>query len=194
MITSNKLEIIGLAGTNGSGKDTVGEMLAEKHGYLFVSVSDLLRVELKRRGLPIERENLRTLSAGWRRESGLGVLVIKAVEFYEQQKANYKGIVMASLRNPGEADEIHKLGGTLVWVDADPKVRYNRVFSRQRTAEDRKTFEQFIAEEQAEMQHNGDEATLNMSAVKEKADITLLNDGNDISAFKKYAEKVLNLT
>jgi len=36
------LKIIGLAGTNGSGKDTVGHILADKHGYLFVSVVELL--------------------------------------------------------------------------------------------------------------------------------------------------------
>ncbi len=187
------MEIIGLGGSNGSGKDTVGEMLAERHGYLFVSVSDLLRDELKRRGLPIEREHLRNLSAEWRRESGLGVLVKKAIELYEQQKGRYRGIVMASLRNPGEADEIHAHGGTLIWVDADPKVRYDRVFSRQRTAEDSKTFEQFLAEEQAEMQYSGDEATLNMSAVKERADITIFNNGTDIEAFKDQAETTLGL-
>lgn len=191
MTTLNSMEIIGLGGSNGSGKDTVGEMLAERHGYLFVSVSDLLRDELKRRGQAIERENLRALSAEWRRESGLGVLVKKAVELYEQQKDRHQGVVMASLRNPGEADEIHALGGTLIWVDADPKIRYDRIFSRQRTAEDSKTFEQFLAEEEAEMQHSGDEATLNMSAVKEKADITLLNSGNDIEAFKDQAEAAL---
>lgn len=190
---SMTMEVIGLGGSNGSGKDTVGEMLAERHGYLFVSVSDLLRDELKRRGLPIEREHLRALSAEWRRESGLGVLVKKAVELYEQQKGTYKGVVMASLRNPGEADEIHKYGGTLIWVDGDPKVRYERIFSRQRTAEDNKTFEQFLAEEEAEMQHSGDEATLNMSGVKAKADITILNNGDDIEAFKNQAEAILNL-
>ena len=61
-------KIIGLSGTNGSGKDTVGEMLAAQHGYLFVSVSDLLREEARRRNLPVTREVLRTISAEWRRE------------------------------------------------------------------------------------------------------------------------------
>ncbi|MEJ0072722.1 MAG: AAA family ATPase [Candidatus Saccharibacteria bacterium] len=63
------MKLIGLSGTNGSGKDTVGSMIAEKYNYLFISVSDLLRAELRRRGLLIIRENTRELSAEWRREA-----------------------------------------------------------------------------------------------------------------------------
>lgn len=188
------MKIIGLSGTNGAGKDSVGEMLAERHGYLFISVTELLREEARKRDWPIEREQLRTISAQWRREHGPGVLVIKAVEAYAAQKHKYKGVAMSSLRNPGEADELHALGGTMVWVDADPKVRYSRIYSRQRTAEDNKTFEEFMGEEQAEMHQSGDKATLNLTAVKEKCDIFIQNDGNDINAFKDAAEKALGFT
>ena len=52
-------------------------MLAHHHNYMFISVTDLLRNEARRRGLPVVRENLRTISAEWRRELGLGVLVDK---------------------------------------------------------------------------------------------------------------------
>lgn len=179
------MNLIGLAGTNGSGKDTVGDVLSEQKNFLFVSVSDLLRDEAKKRKMPIEREVLRDISAQWRRESGLGVLVEKAVQEYNKFEGKYTGLVVASLRNPGEADTVHDLGGKVVWVDANPKVRYDRLASRQRSSEDNKTFDEFIAEEQAEMSHQGDKATLNSSGVKEKADVFLENDGNDIAAFKK---------
>lgn len=185
--------IIGIGGTNGSGKDTVAHMLAERHRFLFVSGSDLLREEARRRNLPVERDVLRTISAEWRRQHGLGVLVDKAMEAFGASAGKYKGLVLVSLRNPGEADRVHELGGQVVWVDADPKVRYQRIFSRQRTAEDNKTFEQFIQEEQAEMQPSGDEATLNMIGVKAKADIFIENNGNDMEAFKDQAEKALGL-
>jgi len=188
------MKIIGVSGTNGSGKDTVGQMLAERHNYLFVSMTDMLRDEAKKRGQPIEREALRTISAEWRRESGLGVLIDKSVDFFDAQNNKYDGLVVASLRNPGEVDRVHELGGQVVWVDAAPKVRYDRIFSRQRTEEDNKTFDQFLAEEQAEMSHSGDEATLNMSGVKERADIFIENNGSDIDAFKSDIEKTLGLT
>src|ERR1017187_2536552 len=104
-----QLQIIGLAGTNGSGKDTVGYLLSEYHNYLFVSVTDLLRDELKKRDEPITRENLRSVSAQWRREQGLGVLIDMAVARYEAVKDQYSGVVIGSLRNPGEADRVHAL-------------------------------------------------------------------------------------
>jgi cytidylate kinase len=194
-----KLQIIGLAGTNGSGKDTVGHILSDKHGYLFVSVTKLLRAEAIRRGQPVEREVLRTISAEWRREFGLGVLVDKAVAEYEPVKDKHKGLVMASLRNPGEADRVHDLGGTIIWVDADPRARYDRIQAnargRGRAEEDTKTFEQFQAEETVEMNKpaNGDAANLNMAAVKPLCDVFINNDDTDITAFQATVEKTLGL-
>ena len=192
----NKLQVIGLAGTNGSGKDTVGHMLAEHHNYLFISVTELLRGEAKRRDLPVERGVLRSISAEWRRELGLGVLIDKAVAEYDTVRDQYAGVVIGSLRNPGEADRIHQLGGTVVWIDADPRVRYDRVqvnmVARGRAAEDDKTFEQFMAEEAAEMQTSGDSATLDMGAVKALSDIFPSNS-TGIEAFRVEIEQSLGI-
>lgn len=185
------MKIIGISGTNGSGKDTVGQLLAEQHGWLFVSVTDILRDELKRRGLPVEREHMRELSAEWRRQYGYAVLIDKAFEIYESHEGEFKGLVISSLRNPSEADEVHKLGGKVVWVDANPQVRYERITSRVRGDEDRKSYEEFLAEEEAEMHHSGDDATLNMAGVKAKADIFLENNGSDMAVFKKNVEEAL---
>ena len=195
----NKLQVIGLSGTNGSGKDTVGHILAEKHGYLFISVTELLRNEAKRRDLPVERENLRMISAEWRRELGLGVLVDKALAEYEKDADKYSGVVMASLRNPGEADRLHEFGGTMVWVDADPRVRYDRIQAnaahRDRAEEDNKTFEQFLAEEEAEMHKpaDGDAASLDGAAVKDRCDVFITNNGNDMAQFDNAIKAQLKL-
>ena len=194
-----KLQIIGLAGTNGSGKDTVGQILADKHGYLFVSVSDFLRREARKRNLPVTREVLRTISAEWRREFGLGVLVDKAVEQFRASSGKYTGLVVSPMRNAGEAQHLTDLGGTLIWVDADPKVRYDRIqanaASRGRIGEDNKTFEQFLAEEATEMTQAAgtDAAVLNMSAVKDHCDFFVNNDGTDLSVLQTDLARVLGL-
>lgn len=184
------MKLIGIGGTNGSGKDTVSKFLAD-HNYLFVSVSDLLRDEAKRRGLALEREILRSISAEWRREFGLGVLVDRAVELYKKQTDKYDGVVATPMRNVGEAKRIHELGGRLIWVDADPKIRYDRIRQRNRSAEDDKSYEQFLLEEQEEMHQTGDEATLDSAGVKEISDIFIENNFNDIESFEREISQKL---
>jgi dephospho-CoA kinase len=191
------VKIIGLAGTNGAGKDTVGHILADKHGYLFLSVTDLLRAELERQEIPVTRENMRALGNRWRRERGPSVLVDEAVVSYEAVKDRHEGLAIASLRNPGEADRVHELGGTVLWVDADQRLRYERIqtnaASRERKGEDLKTFEQFQAEEATEMNKpaGGDEATLDMSAVKTRADVVLVNDKDGLETLPDDLNKLL---
>ncbi len=181
--------LLGISGTNGSGKDSVAEILVKQHGYLFIGVTELLRDEARTRGLSTERINLRTISAEWRREYGLGVLIDKAVAIYIKKGGDekYSGLVISSLRNPGEVDKIHELNGRVVWIDADPKVRYSRITKRGRD-DDKKTFEQFLEENKVEMTNSGDEATLSMSEVKAKADTTLNNNGKSITELERLVD------
>jgi hypothetical protein len=126
----------------------------------------------------------------------MGVIVQKAYETWQQQASTYNGVVVGSLRHPGEADVLHELGGTMIWLDADPKVRYERISKAVRAgrgSEDNISFEEFLAQEEREMHPVGDAATLNMSAVKERCDIFLDNGGEDIAAFQMNVEKLLNL-
>jgi dephospho-CoA kinase len=191
----SKVLIIGLSGTNGSGKDTVGEILQDNYSFCFISVTDLLRQEAQKRHLSVDRHVLREISAEWRRLDGLGVLVDRAYEDFKSKQQDYKGLVISSLRNPGEADRIHQLNGLVIWIDADPKVRYRRVQDnknlRNRFEEDNKSFEQFLADEASEMHSSGDNATLNMAAVKKLADIKINNNFDTITAFSEYLDNKL---
>jgi dephospho-CoA kinase len=188
--------IIGISGTNGSGKDTVGQILVEQFNYVFISVTDLLRQEARRRNLPADRNTLRTISAEWRRQSGLGVLVDKATEVFSQQTSLGK-LALASLRNHGEVDRVHELGGIVLWLDAQPRLRYDRIqanaATRDRAAEDQRTFDQFLADEQVEMQASGDAATLDMLQVKAQADIVIINDFSNIPALAQEVGRKLSL-
>jgi dephospho-CoA kinase len=190
-------KIIGLTGTNGSGKDTVGHVLALKHNYLFISVTDILREEVKRRGLTVTRENLRTVSAEWRRKYGLAVLIDMAYDQYQHLAEKYSGLAISSLRNPGEAERVHALGGLVVWVDASARARYDRIqknlAARGRSSEDAKTFEEFEIEEEMEMRTppGGDDASLNMLGVKQKSDLILNNDGTNLQEFEDFIEQQL---
>lgn len=180
------MRLIGLSGTNGSGKDTVGHILADEYNFLFVSMTDMLREEARARNVDTTREILRTISAEWRRESGLGVLVDKSIAYYEKMGGDqkYAGLVIASLRNPGENDRVHELGGEVIWIDADPQVRFERLKSRMR-ADDPMTYEEFLINDESEMHRTGDEATLSMSEVKLKSDKIFINEQNDLAALER---------
>ena len=186
------MKLIGVSGTNGSGKDSLGDLLRDQHGYMFISVTELLRIEARKRGLETERAVLSSISAEWRREKGLGVLVDQAVEMYQAEggDSKYSGLVVSSLRNPGEVDSVHERGGVVVWTEADPKIRYERIHERGRSDDD-KTYEQFLAEEAAEMDQGGDEATLHMAAVKQKADRVLLNEGSTFDELEGVIQRDL---
>lgn len=193
-MTDRGVHIIGIGGTNGAGKDAVAELLVAKHDYLFASATEMFVVELQKRGWPIDRKHKAELSAEWRREFGMSVVVDRALGMLNAAPAGkYKGLVVASLRHPAEAERVRELGGTMLWVDADPKVRYRRIRSanRGRGAEDDKTYEEFLADEQREMTPVGDAATLNMAAVKALCDITLMNNFSDLSRLAAEIDNLL---
>lgn len=201
MVPMQAYRLVGLSGTNGAGKDSVGLLLAQKHRFLFISVTEILRDEVRRRGLPVERQHLREVSAEWRRKFGYAVLVDRAIEQYEAVQSKYDGLVLASLRNPFEADRVHELGGTIVWVDADPEIRYERVranaATRNRGGEDDVTFEQFLAQQEAEMHPpatGADEASLDMASVKERCDLALTNNSSDLTTLDSEVAKLLKLS
>src|SRR4030042_2305396 len=65
--------LIGLTGTNGAGKGEVAAYLM-KNGYAYVSLSDEIRKELRRRGEPVTRDSLIAEGNALRREYGPDIL------------------------------------------------------------------------------------------------------------------------
>lgn len=192
-------QIVGISGTNGAGKDELGKLLAERCGYSFHSVSELLREELMRTGQAINRENQAALSKKWRNESGdNGIMFTKAISAYlnEKDAKGYKGLALVSIRHPDEVKRIHDNGGIVVWVDADQRIRYDRLQMGNRGRdEDRISYEQFQAEEHREMHPSADApaGSLNMKAVHNASDIFIENNFSSVEAYKNYLIKEFGL-
>lgn len=190
------MKIIGIGGTNGSGKDTLGKIIAEHFDYVFLSLTETLRDEAKSRGWPPDRKATRTISQEWREEHGLAVLVQMMIKKHEASDQADKGLATSSLRNGGEPDYIHEQGGLVIWIDAPVQTRYERVVSNKRegrAVDDQKTLEEFIQDEKIEMYgKEGDEETaLRTIDVKNKADIFLENTASSVEEFEAYCLETL---
>ena len=196
------ITIFGVAGTNGSGKDSLMDMLVERHGFLLFNTSNSLRqisqavFQSTERGgndKPMGRVGnaFRTIYPGGMVELGLLDWWVRANVLPTDLQP--KGLVIGSIRGTGEVARLKTVGGKLIVVDADPHVRYERLTNRRRD-DDPMTFEQFQDNEAAEMAVGETDPTkFGMAAVIDMADIRIENNGGEIEAFKDQADKALGL-
>jgi len=137
--------IIGLTGTNASGKGEVAAYLKSK-GFIYYSLSDELRSEAREKGISETRENLIDLGNDLRKKFGNGYLASKINKKIDENENS----VVDSIRNPGEIIELKKNKGLLlIGIDAPVEIRYERAKSRGRVGE-AKTLQHFIKLEQRE--------------------------------------------
>lgn len=182
--------IVGVSGTNGAGKDVLGDLLRDEKNYTVVSLSDILRQELTREGLEHTRENLSARSRQIRQSEGDGAMSRRTLE----QHRDKDGLVITSIRTPGEAEEIQKAGGIVVWVDADQRVRYDRLAAARRgRVTDEISFEEFQDQEAGEMKPTIKGGGLNMAGVKARADQTIINEFESLTAYQDHLRQLFNL-
>ena len=173
--------IIGLTGPNAAGKGEVAAYLVSR-GYAYHSLSDVLREDLERAGLPPTRENLIARGNELRAGRGSGVLA----EMILGRLVGHD--VVDSIRNPAEVDVLRRLPGfTLLGVDAPIQVRFGRAVQRGRPG-DGLTLEEFQAKEARE--NSPDQTRQQLARTFALADRTITNAG-DISELRGRVDAVL---
>jgi len=139
--------IIGLTGKNASGKGEVANYLKTK-GFVYYSLSDVIREEATKRKLEHSRDNLINLGNELRTKFGPNYLVQQINNKIKQNKN--KNFVVDSIRSPFEAKELMKNKDfILVGVDAQIETRFKRLLERNRLG-DAKTLQDFKAQEERE--------------------------------------------
>ena len=190
-ITHNELpKLIGFAGTFASGKDTIAEYLADNENFLHISTGDIVREIAREKYGSIERPVLRKTADELRHEKGAGALVDEAVSRNKQADK----IAISGIRALGEAKALKRAGGILVFVDADPRIRYERMKNRQRDNETQLTFEEFLINEEKEMESGKSDADFNIRAISEMADIFVENNKTLKKFIANSLKKIANFT
>jgi len=190
---SDRPVFIGLAGTLNAGKDSLGEILSADYGFLHISTSDMIRL-MKKREFGDTPQALLLRNDPYinniRAERGPGFLVQAVHDDWIASSHKYPGGYVASaIRAIGEAEKVNELGGIIIFVDADPEIRYQRSQARGRDAnETGKSFEEFMASEQSEIDVDpNDKSGPNLIAMKNMADLIIINNQNNIEEFQKVA-------
>jgi len=165
--------IIGVTGTNGAGKGTLPEYLVERHGFTHYSARAFITEEIERRGLPVDRTSMNMVANDLRKMYG-PEHVVKSL--FERAKENGGDAIIESVRALGEARYLKEQGAFVVAIDADRKIRYDRITKRA-SATDKVTFEEFCMQEDREMAQEA-EYDMNVGGVMKMADYTLTNDGS----------------
>jgi dephospho-CoA kinase len=201
MTTSNR-KIVGVSGSDRSGKDTVAEMLMD-NGYFGFSFGDYTREQARKRHAdksdPISVTNMTETSNWMRTEHGADVILKAALKAYDEAMASgkdYKGIVLFSVRAPVEVDFILEKGGELVWVETTDEVRLQRRLANIRPGEATVTMEEMLSNEALQQDPQPgipEEVQMNLKYVKAHATKIIENNGNDLAAFEKKVKQTLDL-
>lgn len=189
-------EIIGIAGTNGAGKDKLADVRFERQHARKVSLSDILRIEATRRGLTTERDNLRIISTEWGKRMGAGALSLMTLEEFRNTRTPQEtGLSVVSVRRPAEAEAIQADGGVILWIDADSNMRYERIQAAHRgRPDDLVSYDAFCQDEEIELHPKTDDPfAVNLGGVREIADIEIWNDLPSGEAYEKYLTQKFKL-
>jgi dCMP deaminase len=182
--------IIGLTGRNAAGKTTAGDALGAR-GFTYLSLSDVIREEAKRRGLSDERENLTALGNELRERHGPGALAELTVARMQPDR-NY---VVDSIRHPAEVQALKKAGSfSLFHVFAPLEARFDRAMARNR-AGDARTLQEFIRQEEREFA-SSNAAAQQLLETERLANRVIENNGtlDEFSAHLAVALRELEVT
>ena len=164
--------IIGITGTIGAGKGTLVEYLIREKNFVHYSVRGFLMEEIAKRNLPVNRDTMVSV-ANELREKNSPSYIIDCL--FEQAKWSGKNAVIESIRSVGEVESLRKQKGFLLLaVDADPKIRYERIVKR-KSETDHVSYNEFLQNEQREMTAT-DPNKQNLSKCIAMADYTLCNN------------------
>lgn len=182
----DKKIILGLVGPIASGKDTVKKYLEKKYGATGCRFSSILRDILGRIDLPNSRENMQGLSTILRQKFGEDILA-KAIAI-DAIKLKSNIVVVDGVRRLADIKFLQRAAGfILVAIDADSKIRYERLVKRGENAGDaKKTYTQFLKDHQYETE-------LDVPMMMKKAKYKLDNNGSQVDLYKQIEELIHRL-
>jgi dephospho-CoA kinase len=180
------MKILGITGTIGAGKGTVVEYLVENYGFTHYSVRNFLIQKAQKLNLPLNRDTYVAIANALRERHSPSYIID---ELYNEAAKNGGDAIIESIRTPGEIESLRNKENFSLWaVDADPKIRYERITAR-KSETDQISYDTFLSNEQREMTAE-DPTKQNLAACIRQADLLLINNGNFDKLFQQIERAV----
>lgn len=177
--------IIGLTGSMGCGKGEIVNIL-EKMGFLYVTLSTMVREEARKRGIAEEREKLMEVGNSMRAQEGTGVLAKRAL--MKIKEFGHDKWVIDGIRNPAEIDELKKEKNVyIIGVFANKDLLVERILSRARES-DAESRDEIFRKIERELGVGEPENGQQVEKCMAKADIIIDNEGT----LEKLKEKFIS--
>ena len=164
--------MIGLVGTNGSGKSTICDYLVDR-GFQRYSLSSVIHNYVREKGLPTTRDNLVDVSNRLKAQKGQNILAREMFQKAKHEEATK--VVFDSIRNPDEVQFLKDHYVTLIGVDAPIEKRYERISARRRES-DLIDFDTFRKHDQRE--NCGESSGQHVFAAMQACENIITNDGS----------------
>lgn len=183
--------VMGIVGTMRAGKGAVVEFLMSSLSFTHYSVSEFISREIRRHGLPVNRDTMRSVANDLRREFGVTCLVDTLYGY--ACMARHQNVIIESLRNPEEVLRVKNLKypdqGLSIGIDADRCARWLRAV-KSGSVKDNITFEEFVEQERLEMSGT-DPFGQNISEALKLVNVIIYNNGTIDALHEQIRRRVL---
>jgi len=176
--------LIGVTGMPGSGKSVAARRIASILGWPVVSMGDIVRQEVVRRGFKLNSPNIEMVARVLREELGEEAVAVLLIRELERMNIGQEGLVVDGMRSLAEAKTLSKLGRIcIVAVHASPRARYERIIKRSRKG-DAVSWNQFVERDMNNLR-------LGIGSLIALADYMIVNEGS-IEELLAQADRVAN--
>jgi len=185
--------IIGIIGAPLAGKETcatVLEQLLVEDGYSVSrhSFSEILKETLDLWDIPRGRDHEQKMAIIMNAETGFGDGALSRAMRRRLMEDTADVTILDGVRWLGDERMLRSLGDEgiktiMIYISADPKVRYARLIARNRAGEAATTWEKFMQQEQMKNE-------VDIPDIGSRADIALENNYDDVEHFKRDINRV----
>ena len=185
--------VIGIIGAPLAGKETCANLLEKllvEDGYSVSrhTFSEILKATLDLWDIPHGRDNEQKMAIIMNAETGFGDGALSRAMRRRLMEDTADVTILDGVRWLGDERMIRSLNDdgiktVMVYISADPKVRYTRLLARNRAGEAATTWEKFMQQEQMKNE-------VDIPDIGSRAEIALENNYKDVEHFERDINRV----